>query len=133
MGGNRLPARSASAYSVTVYGSRLTRTCVSGAAAVYYVYILRLNNDQLYTRYCGDLKRRMAEHHAGKSPFTSQRLPVQLVHYEAYSLESDARRRERFLKTTEGKRLLRQQIRDLLATFSQEEGSPCQPTGRRVE
>jgi hypothetical protein len=34
---------------------------------------------------------------------------------EAYLLESDARRRERFLKSTEGKRLLRQQIRDVLA------------------
>ena len=36
------------------------------------------------------------------------------MHYEAYGLESDARRRERFLKTTEGKRLLKQQIRDIL-------------------
>jgi len=30
-------------------------------------------------------------------------------------MESDARRRERYLKSTEGKRFLRQQIRDLLA------------------
>ena len=36
------------------------------------------------------------------------------MHHEAYGLESDARRRERFLKTTEGKRLLKQQIRDIL-------------------
>ncbi|HOC01828.1 MAG TPA: hypothetical protein PKM43_24145 [Verrucomicrobiota bacterium] len=31
-----------------------------------------------------------------------------------------------------GKRLLRQQIRDLLATLAPPEGSPCQATGRRV-
>ena len=81
---------------------------------MFYVYILRLNNNQLYTGYTSDLKRRLKEHRSGQSTFTAERLPVELIHYEAYSLESDARRRERFLKTTEGKRLLRQQIRDLL-------------------
>ncbi len=43
---------------------------------------------------------------------------VELIHYEAYKLESDARRRERFLKTSEGKEMLRRQIRDLLQTLS---------------
>ena len=84
---------------------------------MYYVYILRLNNDQLYTGYTSDLKRRISEHKSGNSPFTSQRLPIELIHYEAYSLESDARRREHFLKTTAGKAMLRQQIRDLIITF----------------
>ena len=85
---------------------------------MYYVYILLLSNNQLYTGYTSDLKRRMQEHQHGKSEFTSQHLPVRLIHYEAYSLESDARRRESFLKTTEGKRLLRQQIRDCLNTIT---------------
>ncbi len=40
--------------------------------------------------------------------------PLELIHYEAYTMESDAMRREKYLKTTEGKRFLRQQIRDLL-------------------
>ena len=85
---------------------------------MYYVYILHLSNNQLYTGYTSDLKRRFQEHQCGKSEFTSQHLPVRLIHYEAYSLESDARRRESFLKTTEGKRLLRQQIRDCLNTIT---------------
>ena len=73
-----------------------------GYALMYYVYILLLSNTPLYTGYTSDLKRRLLEHQHGKSEFTSQRLPVRLIHYEAYSLGSDARRRERFLKTTEG-------------------------------
>ena len=85
---------------------------------MYYVYILLLSNNQLYTGYTSDLKRRLQEHQHGKSEFTSQHLPVRLIHYEAYSWESDARRRERFLKTIEGKRLLRQQIRDCLNTIT---------------
>ena len=81
---------------------------------MYYVYILLLSNKQLYTGYTDDLKRRIAEHRAGSSKFTSERLPVSLIHYEAYLLKSDAQRREKYLKTTEGKRFLRQQIKDLL-------------------
>ncbi len=80
---------------------------------MYYVYILKLNNNQLYTGYTSDLKRRIAEHKSGNSPFTSQRLPVELIHYEAYKLQSDAKRREKYLKTTEGKVTLRKQIKDL--------------------
>jgi putative endonuclease len=75
---------------------------------------LLLNNKQLYTGYTNDLKRRINEHQSGKVDFTSQRLPVKLIHYEAYLLKEDATRRERYLKTTEGKRFLKQQIRDLL-------------------
>ena len=80
---------------------------------MFYVYILLLNNNQLYTGYTADLKRRIAEHNNGKSDFTSTRLPVKLIHYEAYLLEDDARRREKYLKTTEGKRFLKQQLKEL--------------------
>ncbi len=81
---------------------------------MFYVYILLLNNKQLYTGYTSDLKRRIAEHHEGNADFTSTRLPVKLIHYEAYLKKSDAERRERYLKTTEGKRFLKQQLRDIL-------------------
>jgi putative endonuclease len=80
---------------------------------MHYVYILLLNNKQLYTGFTDDLKRRIREHELGSVKFTSQRLPVKLIHYEAYMLKTDAQRRERYLKTTEGKRFLKQQIRDL--------------------
>ncbi len=56
---------------------------------MYYVYILRLNNNRFYTGFTSDLKRRLAKHQSGQSPFTSERLPVELSHYEAYRLESD--------------------------------------------
>ena len=82
--------------------------------AFTYVYILRMDNGQYYTGYTSDLKRRVREHTKGSVSSTSRRLPVKLIHYEAYALASDARRREKFLKSTEGKRLLRQQIRDVM-------------------
>ena len=57
---------------------------------------------------------RVTEHERGGVKSTRFMLPVELIHCEAYARETDARRREHFLKTTEGKRLFRQQIRDML-------------------
>ena len=81
---------------------------------MHYVYILLMNNKQRYTGVTADLERRLEEHNSGKVRSTSRRGPLSLIHYEAYLLKSDAERRERYLKTTEGKRFLKQQIRDLL-------------------
>ncbi len=81
---------------------------------MFYVYILYLTNNRFYTGFTSDLKRRIQEHKLRKVKYTKSKLPFKLVHYEAYYLESDARRREKYLKTAEGKKFLKQQIRDLL-------------------
>ena len=80
----------------------------------YYVYILLLSNKQMYAGFTTRVTERVEDHQNGKVASTKHRRPLELLHAERYRLESDARRRERFLKTTEGKRLLRQQIRDIL-------------------
>jgi putative endonuclease len=81
---------------------------------MYYAYILFLNNGDLYKGSCADLNIRLKDHKSGKVKSTKHKLPIKLIHYECYALKSDAQRRERFLKTTEGRRLLKQQIRDIL-------------------
>ena len=77
---------------------------------MYYVYILLLNNGMFYTGFTANLKERINKHKAGGVESTKLRRPLQLVHYEAYLLEEDARRRERFLKTSDGKLFLRRQL-----------------------
>ena len=79
-----------------------------------YVYFLKLNNGDLYKGLTADLKRRIEEHNSGKVESTKNFRPVTLIGYEAYLLKTDAARREKFLKTTEGRRLLKQQYRDIL-------------------
>jgi predicted GIY-YIG superfamily endonuclease len=56
-------------------------------------------------RYIGvtaDLKRRLAEHNAGKSPHTSKFVPWRIVTYVAFSDESKAASFERYLKSGSG-------------------------------
>ena len=75
-----------------------------------------MKNNQIYTGSTGDLDRRMNEHKKGKVKSTRNKLkiPLKILLVERYNLKTDAMRRERFLKTTEGKRLLNKQIRDTL-------------------
>jgi len=80
---------------------------------MYYVYFLFLNNGKVYKGFTTDLKRRINEHQIGKVVSTNNKKPI-LIHYEAYLVKTDAERREKFLKTTEGRRLLKLQLKDLL-------------------
>jgi len=43
--------------------------------------------------------------------------PIKLIYYEAYLNKKDATRREKFLKTTKGRRLLRQQLKEVLKEY----------------
>ena len=81
----------------------------------YYVYVLRsLRDGQFYTGFTDDLKRRFAEHNAGRVPSTRLRVPLELVYYEACRRQSDATRREKYLKSAWGKRYLKSRLRDYL-------------------
>ncbi len=79
-----------------------------------FVYFLKLSNGDVYKGQTDDLDRRLKEHQAGKVESTRNYLPATLIGYEGYHLKSDALRREEFLKTTEGRRILKQQYRDIL-------------------
>lgn len=66
---------------------------------MFYVYILKSKKDlQLYTGSTNNLKRRLAEHNDGKVISTRSRRPFELIYYEAYKAEIDARHRESNLK-----------------------------------
>ncbi|RJQ29878.1 GIY-YIG nuclease family protein [Candidatus Parcubacteria bacterium] len=66
---------------------------------MFYVYMLRSKkNGQLYTGSTNDLRRRLVEHNLGKSFHTRKYLPYELIYYEAYKSETDARNRESSLK-----------------------------------
>ncbi len=66
---------------------------------MFYVYLLRSKKDnQLYTGSTNNLERRLKEHNNGECISTRNRRPLELVYYEAYIAESDARERESNLK-----------------------------------
>jgi len=71
---------------------------------MYYVYILKsIKDGKFYTGYSENLKRRLDEHNHGKVKSTKNRRPLQLICYEAYLDKKTAEKREKFLKTSDGK------------------------------
>ena len=80
---------------------------------MWYVYVLRsLKNSRLYTGSTNDLERRLTEHDTGQSKYTSLTKPFKLVYKEVYSTRIEARRRELFLKTGKGRKLLKSIVKD---------------------
>ena len=66
---------------------------------MFYIYVLKSLKDQkLYTGSTNNLVRRLKEHNEGKVIPTKSRIPFEIVYYEAYKSESDARKREHNLK-----------------------------------
>lgn len=81
---------------------------------MYYVYVLFSEKDkQLYTGFTEDLRSRFSAHTNGYVKATQNRCPLKLIYYEAYLMESDARRREKFLKGGNGRSQLKAQLEDV--------------------
>ena len=77
----------------------------------YYVYVLLSEKDgNFYTGYTNDIKRRLDEHNDGKVYSTKLRLPVKLVYYEGCLNQQDATKREKYLKSGNGKIYLRNRL-----------------------
>jgi putative endonuclease len=85
----------------------------STAIMFYYVYVLQSRkNNGLYIGYTADLRKRLGEHNRGLVFSTKPYKPWQLIHYEAYLNEKDAKRREEYLKTNQGSRLLKRMLKE---------------------
>lgn len=77
----------------------------------HYVYIVKCNDNTLYTGYTVDLARRIKEHNEGRgAKYTRGRLPVKLKYFEEYGVKSRAMKRE-----YEIKQLTRPQKDDLIS------------------
>ena len=69
-----------------------------------YVYLLHSEAfaGQRYVGITSDLRKRLADHNAGRSPHTSKYAPWKLVTYVAFSDEQKAETFERYLKSGSG-------------------------------
>jgi putative endonuclease len=66
---------------------------------MYSVYIIKSSTDNTY--YIGstnNIERRLQDHNAGKSPYTSKKIPWELVYLESFESKTNALKREKFLK-----------------------------------
>ncbi len=79
---------------------------------VYYVYLLENQDDKSwYIGFSANLRQRIERHQKGDGARTTKRKQNwDLVYYEAYKSEQDAKGRERFLKSGSGRKYLKKQL-----------------------
>ena len=66
----------------------------------------------MYIGYATDLRKRLKEHNQGLVILTKPYRPWKRIYYEACLDEKDAKRREAYLKTTQGQRLLKRRLKE---------------------
>lgn len=82
---------------------------------MFFTYILySLHDGKLYIGYSSDVMERFRRHRAGDVPATKHRRPLELIYYEAYLTEQEAKRRETFLKGGAGRIQLKAQLEPTL-------------------
>ena len=81
----------------------------------FCVYVIQSERDLLlYHGFTRNLARRLIDHNNGRTISTAKRRPLKLVYCEFFISKKDAMRREKYFKTTAGKRMLKLLLRETL-------------------
>ncbi len=69
---------------------------------MYYVYLLKLKGNKIYTGSTPEIKKRFKEHSNGKCKSTKNFRPLKLIWFGAFKNRLTARRFENYLKSGSG-------------------------------
>jgi putative endonuclease len=80
-----------------------------------YVYVLTsLKDRNFYVGFTKDLRSRLKLRNNGQVPSTRSRVPFELVYWEGCLNQTDATRREKYLKSAWGKRYIKNRLQRYL-------------------
>ena len=86
---------------------------------MFYIYVLQsLKDYNFYVGYTNDLRKRKIQHDKGLVASTKSRRPFLLVYYEACLNQQDASHREKYLKSSWGKRYLKARMKNYLTGWT---------------
>ena len=75
---------------------------------------MSFKDNDMYVGYAIDLQNRLKQHKEGKVKSTKDRRPIELIYYEACLSEKDAKYREKYLKSSYGRRFLNKRLKQYL-------------------
>jgi len=74
----------------------------------YYFYILKSKStNKTYVGHTNNLVRRLREHNSGKSIYTSRFMPWEIIYKEEFDEEIEARKKEKYYKSSTGRRKIK--------------------------
>jgi putative endonuclease len=78
---------------------------------MYYAYVLRsLTHDFHYKGHCQDIEKRLAQHNSGMTESIRPYIPFEIIYKEEFATEIEAIKREKYFKTSAGRRYLIKKI-----------------------
>jgi putative endonuclease len=81
----------------------------------YYVYVLRSEKDgKFYVGYTNNVRKRLEQHNSGQVESTKRRGPLELIYWEGCINQQDATKREKYLKSSWGKRYIKNRLEQYL-------------------
>jgi putative endonuclease len=77
---------------------------------MYYVYMLRCVDKNLYTGCTENMEERLNRHNLGHVPATTERLPIKLITYITFEDEYKAFEFEKYLKSGSGRAFINKHL-----------------------
>ena len=78
---------------------------------MYFTYVLKsIDHDYYYKGHCQDIEKRLAQHNSGMTESIRPYIPFKVVHFETFTTETEAIRREKYFKTSAGRRFLKKTL-----------------------
>ena len=78
---------------------------------MYYAYVLYSEKfDRIYIGQTNDYKKRLVRHNSGKHRYTKRYIPWIIIHLEEFKTRSEAMKREKELKTHQGRKYIRKKL-----------------------
>ncbi len=81
----------------------------------YYTYVLfSAKYKRLYKGHTEDLENRLSLHNSGQVKSTKPFIPWVVKYYEVFTTRDEAIKRERYFKTSAGRRYIKSKLKDIL-------------------
>ncbi len=78
---------------------------------IFYAYILKsLSHDYFYKGHCKNLEQRLKQHNSGQTKSIRPYIPFKIVYFEEFESLSAAIQREKFFKSSAGRRFLKEKL-----------------------
>jgi putative endonuclease len=78
---------------------------------MYFAYVLKsIKHDYYYKGHCQDLEKRLQQHNSGMTESIRPYIPFQIVYVEEFEMEQEAIKREKYFKSSAGRRFLKKKL-----------------------
>ena len=78
---------------------------------MFYAYVIKsMVKDYLYKGHCENLEKRLLEHNSGMTISIKPYIPFEIIYFEEFEQRIDAVKREKYLKTSAGRRFLKNKM-----------------------